>query len=58
MQPLKALHQKFDIANAARSQFDVQAGLHAAPGRKFFADPLAGLGNRLHRSKIERAPVD
>ena len=58
MQPLQALHQKLDVANAAGRELDIEAVLQAAPGGQLLADSLARFGDRLHRAEIQRALVD
>jgi len=58
MQTLQALHQEFDIANAAGRQLDIQAIAQPAFGRRLLVDALPRFGNRLHRAKIQRALIN
>src|SRR5690348_7184241 len=58
MKALEALHQEFDIANAARRELYVEAGIGAAPGCHFLADPLPRLGDAFDGAKVERALID
>ena len=57
VQPLQALHQELDVANAAGRKLDVDAA-HAPPRGHLFADPLPRLGYRFHRPEIERGLVN
>jgi hypothetical protein len=50
IEPLQALHQKFDIADAAGSQFHIEGRI--TPPLIFFVNAGAGLGNRLDGAEI------
>ena len=58
MQALQALHQKLDVADAARSQLDVERRFAQPPLAQLFADALARGGHFFHRRKIERSGVN
>ena len=58
VQPLQALHQELDVANAAGGQLDVDAAARMAPRGHLFADPLPRFGYRFHRPEIERGLVN
>ncbi len=58
VEPLEALHQKLDVANAAGREFDIEPVLQAAPRRQLLADSLARFGDRLDRAEIQGALVD
>ena len=57
VQPLQALHQELDIANAAARQLDIQPGIGALRGQ-LFMNALARFRDRLHGAEVERSRVD
>jgi len=50
---LQALHQKLDVANAARREFDIEPVLQAAPRRQLLADSLARFRRPPRRAEIQ-----
>ncbi len=58
MQALQALSEKFDIANAAGREFDIETGGETALGGQLLADALARFRDRFHGAKIERRLID
>ena len=58
MQALQALGEKFDIANAAGREFDIETGGETALGGHLLTDALARFRDRFHGAKIERGLID
>src|SRR5690349_8784866 len=56
MQTLQALHEKFDIPDPARGEFDIDTALFAPA--ELLVDSRASLGNHFVGSKIRRRLVN
>ena len=57
VQTLETLDEKFDIANPAAREFDVEARI-ARPALRFFMNALAGSGYGFNRGEIQRRLID
>ena len=57
MQPLQALHQKFNVANPAAGQLDIQARIHLL-GSQLFVNSGAGFRNSFDGVEIESRGID
>src|SRR5688572_21654841 len=57
MEPLQALHQKLDVANASAGKLHIELGA-LLPGSQLLSDSNARLRDRFHGRKVERRRVD